>query len=590
MRESLRSQVRVRNLESGERGVQERRNENVSGNEEASSTHMRRKTTESICEMIVTQLTAAGWTTCFKVGKQSYKDAIYLSPDEKIHWSIILAYNRLKHHYEAGDGKAKVYTSGFHLTPVPEEDIKILTEEMEKEKRSPPEEVLHMVTNVGSSANRVNEEVDFGATTSKGREQQSTGKRTVLSWMIDMGTIQPRQKVYHTNPKGKRPVMSGEIVGGEILCWCCFQVMSISDFEAHCSSTTLSNPLKNICVEGGPSLLQYLAHTWNKEDELGSKFYHFVRVPGDDKNDYVCNHCREGGDLICCDSCPSAFHQRCLDIQTLPSGDWHCMYCRCKFCGLYGKQSDGFGNSMRSACHHQSCLKASGANITPSEQSFFCGNGCKVIYEGLEKLLGVKHVTEDGFSWCFICRSDVGSNTSQIEPLMVECNAKLGVALSIMHEGFMPCIDHSSGVDLIRSVLYNCGSNFSRLDCKRFVTAILERNDEIISVASIRIHGNQLAEMPYVATGSMYRRQGMFSRLLKAIESVLRNLNVELLVIPAVSEIKATWISAFGFEPLDLRSKTMIKGFNLLVFPGIEMLQKKIAKRNLIDENFIPTT
>ncbi|XP_055135854.2 autoimmune regulator isoform X4 [Symphalangus syndactylus] len=47
------------------------------------------------------------------------------------------------------------------------------------------------------------------------------------------------------------------------------------------------------------------------------------------KNEDECAVCRDGGELICCDGCPRAFHLACLSppLQEIPSGTWRCSSC-----------------------------------------------------------------------------------------------------------------------------------------------------------------------------------------------------------------------------------------------------------------------
>lgn len=51
----------------------------------------------------------------------------------------------------------------------------------------------------------------------------------------------------------------------------------------------------------------------------------------DDEHQEFCRVCKDGGELLCCDSCPSAYHTFCLNppLSEIPDGDWKCPRCGC---------------------------------------------------------------------------------------------------------------------------------------------------------------------------------------------------------------------------------------------------------------------
>ncbi|MED6106804.1 ribosomal 40S subunit protein S18B [Stylosanthes scabra] len=277
----------------------------------------------------------------------------------------------------------------------------------------------------------------------------------------------------------------------------------------------------------------------------------------DDPNDDTCllYANKKEGTLICCDGCPSSFHLTCLKLREVPFGDWYCSYCLCKFCGLYGTTSNCYDHAMSLTCYfcehtyHRYCSeKHDSTQINHSNDSLsFCGNICRELFARVQRLLGVKHEIGDGFSCTFVSGSLRVPHTQ-----VAELNDKLFSALQIMHDGFKPEFDPITGINFIRNVIYSCG-----------------------------VHENNIAEMPLITTRRMYRQQGMCSRFLKAIESVLSSLDVNLLVIPSVKERKNTWISVFGFEPFDWETGIRTQEMKLLLCPDSVMLKKNIHSRQV---------
>ncbi|XP_076954563.1 uncharacterized protein LOC143629083 [Bidens hawaiensis] len=582
-------------------------------------------------EKIKNMLLGAGWTIDYRPRRgRDYLDSVYISPSGSAFWSITKAYDALKKKEKDGSKE------GGEFTPLPTEILSKLTRQTRKKLER---EIENNGKNEGISISRKSKRAkvkklahDKAVKLLERRREESGGvdkerlqkhglkkstirtnshivqgeknrltllvrdsednvvKRNLLSWLIDSGMVSVGQKVEYMNLRRTRVMQEGWITDDGIHCDCCSKIITISRFELHAGSK-LGKPFENIFVKSGKSLMQCQIDGWNKQDESERKGFHAVDVDGDDPNDDTCGKCGDGGDLICCDGCPSTFHLSCLDMQMLPQGDWHCPNCACKYCervGRYSTKASGrFENSLLTCrlCekkYHKSCCPDTLDMRTDSNDlSFrFCERKCREVYNRLQKILWVKHELDSGFSWYLIRRSDPVPDVSSVNfSQRVESNSKLAVALSVMDECFLPIIDSRSGISLIHNVVYNCGSNFSRLNYSGFFTAILDKGDEMICAASIRIHGTRLAEMPFIGTRHSYRRQGMCRRLLNAIESALSSLKVEKLVIPAIEEHLHTWTNAFGFSPLEKSEKQEMRSINMLVFPGTDMLYKPLLNK-----------
>lgn len=103
----------------------------------------------------------------------------------------------------------------------------------------------------------------------------------------------------------------------------------------------------------------------------------------EDGNVDYCHTCRQAGDLLCCDYCPRAFHESCLDAKaTAPSDDssrWECHLCKLAKEDLPEYMLSG-QQSLSKICAAYSEVPASGDDLT--QLSIL-----SKIHEMLEKLM-----------------------------------------------------------------------------------------------------------------------------------------------------------------------------------------------------------
>lgn len=419
-------------------------------------------------------------------------------------------------------------------------------------------------------------------------EQSYFKKSTVLSLLIDKGILKENESVCYINRKDGHVMKKGHVTREGVLCSCCKDIFTLSNFEAHAGSK-LHRPSANIFLDDGRSLSECLMCAWALQDAKEKK------EGFTDSNDDSCGVCGDGGELILCDHCPSTFHADCIGLEVIPEGDWFCPRCCCGVCG--GKQLAGEVDKAMFRCaqceleYHLACVHAH--DMVKSERAckkpWFCGHQCEEIFTGLRELVGVSHPLDNGLSWMLLrsMNKDHGITPSSFE-VMAEHNSKLSVAHGVMQECFVPMIDPRTKIDLISQALYNRRSKVTRLDYNGFYTMLLERGDEVISVATIRVHGAKLAEMPLVGTRYQYRRQGMCRRLVQALEKMLKHVGVEKLILPAVPELLETWLGAFSFQHMNPIDSRELCKLNLMSFPGTTVLQKHLTTKADIGESLCP--
>ena len=299
--------------------------------------------------------------------------------------------------------------------------------------------------------------------------------------------------------------------------------------------------------------------------------HHHVDVSED-----LCRVCLDGGDLLCCDACPATFHLDCLGLADLPPGEWYCPACRCADCGASDYTRDNtFGPRTMLLCdrcdreYHVECL---GSRTSDDVQHltglptgpWFCSAECTRVAAALAAALHAGPVPLVGGYATHALRGGIAP-----QRLMRS-------ALAVIQECFHPIVDPRSGADLVPLIVNS--QRTPHVDFSGFTTYALRYADTVLCVATVRLLGPQLAEMPLVGTTHGYRQQGLCRRLVRAIEETLHHLGVTRLVLPAVPDIEPAWVNSFGFSPCTLEQRRELAFYGLLMFPGTSLLVKELTE------------
>ncbi|KDP43951.1 hypothetical protein JCGZ_05418 [Jatropha curcas] len=103
--------------------------------------------------------------------------------------------------------------------------------------------------------------------------------------------------------------------GFGIFCSCCNAEVSPSQFESHAGWASRRKPYLHIYTSNGVSLHE-LALSLSKNRKFSTH-----------ENDDLCQICKDGGNLLCCDTCPRSYHKECLSLPEIPKGKWNCKFC-----------------------------------------------------------------------------------------------------------------------------------------------------------------------------------------------------------------------------------------------------------------------
>ncbi|CAN4118319.1 unnamed protein product [Withania somnifera] len=416
--------------------------------------------------------------------------------------------------------------------------------------------------------------------------------------------------------KGKK-ALGGYKQGNGIVCSCCDTEISPSQFEAHAGCAAKRQPYRHIYTSNGLTLHDIALMLANGQSIATNN------------SDDMCTICGDAGELICCEGCPRAFHADCLGLQHTPTSGWLCSYCRDNFVPgrrtagdagpvmirlkrvVKAPESEGggcvvcrtpdfsvakFDDRTVMLCdqcekeYHVGCLRESGLcdlKELPKDK-WFCCNDCNKVYVVLQNCVlkgadiipapAAAAITKKHVQKCLMdtTTNDIHWRILSGKSRFPEHLPLLSSAAVIFRECFDPIVA-KSGRDLIPVMVY--GRNISGQEFGGMYCIVLIVKSVVVSAGLLRIFGQEVAELPLVATSRENQGKGYFQALFGCIEILLSSMHVKTLVLPAAEEAESIWTNKLGFRKMtDEHYLKYSRDFQLTIFKGTSMLEKEVLQ------------
>jgi hypothetical protein len=147
-----------------------------------------------------------------------------------------------------------------------------------------------------------------------GGKRISLARKTVICWLIATGFLSVKDAIQYWDSRSNKVIKDGRVTWEGIVCNCCTKTLSVSDFKAH-AGCSLPKSTSGLFLQSGKSYTLCLVEAWSAEFMSRRNNAHGRKVETIDENDDTCGFCGDGGELLCCDNCPSTYHEACLSTK-----------------------------------------------------------------------------------------------------------------------------------------------------------------------------------------------------------------------------------------------------------------------------------